>query len=90
MKDMKEFLRENLPPDFQVSFTLIRKNGGAVIAGEIVMCDGLGAVLERSGMLCLPPGELYQAAEDLSILDPSREEFFDALKLVLRQNAGFV
>jgi|GEM_PF-4308709 len=83
MNGMKEFLRKNMPNRYQVHFTLERKEGGAVIAGEIVMCDGAGDIIEKSGMLHLAPRKLYQAAEDMNYLRPDREEFFSALKMVL-------
>ena len=83
MSETKKFLSENMPCRCQVRFTLVRKNGGAVIAGEIVMCDVMGRVIEKSGMLYRTPRELYQAAEDMNCLCPQKEEFFAALETVL-------
>ena len=85
MNEMKEFLRQNMPCSYQVRFTLVRRPQRAVIAGEIVMCDGVGDMLEKSDMLYLTPKELYKAAEEMNILRPSREEFSSALEMILGQ-----
>ena len=87
MSEMKEFLRENMPPRYQVRFTLERRAQSAVIAGEIVMCDGVGDIIEKSERLYLSPRELFQAVEDMNHLRPKREEFFAALKVVLDKKA---
>lgn len=85
MNDIKKFLCENMPNRYQVCFTLERKGGKAVIAGEIVMCDCAGSIIAKSDMLYLPPRELYQAVEDISYLKPSKEDFLAALQLILEQ-----
>ena len=85
MNEVKEFLRQNMPFNYQVRFTLVRRSQRAVIAGEIVMCDGVGDIIEKSDMLYLSPKALYKAVEDMNYLKPGREEFFSALDMILGQ-----
>ena len=87
MSELKEFLRQNMPSRYQVCFTLERRDKKAVIAGEIVMCDGAGDIIEKSGRLYLSPRELYQAVEDMNYLRPHRDEFSAALKMILGEKA---
>lgn len=83
MNTENSFEKQLMPNIFRVRFTVAVRNNKAFITGEIIMCDCTDAILMRSKMMEESPHMLHSAAEQLSLLQPTESEFFQALEMVM-------